>query len=429
MTPVLATKMAEVVKLSVMKNLRCLGLFTVLLLIVIACSESDTELRMHVPRDGSVDEKVLQPIFEQQSKVTFTIADAVASQSGLDALVNGDADLALVENSSPFQPGVRVILPGFKSILHILVRDGVEVEELDKPFRNKSIYISNDSHAGDAFVRMAAARQRLDPDELNIVDELEPGKTEIIVYFGPVSPRHPSWYVPGYRLFSLDPEGLDTVMSSQGLSYALPYIESTVIPAFTYDIPGNEQNLYTLSVDTLLATRKDISERTIYRLTQTLLQDKPRFAAVAPEIFSGINEDFDPLALSFPMHSGSRRYFDRDEPTALERYAETINMLAYVFFGLLTAGLYLARLATQKKKDRIDEFYSKVMQIRLRAKHEPTGSLIRELEQLEREAFESLISEKLAADESFRIFIELLTRALSELEPESEPKLKAQTLK
>jgi len=38
-----------------------------------------------------------------------------------------------------------------------------------------------------------------------------------------------------------------------------------------------------------------------------------------------------------------------------------------------------------------------------------------ELHQLELYAFESLISEKLAADESFRIFIELLIRAMEEL--------------
>lgn len=403
-----------------MKSLSYLCLFTLLLVGVSACGESEISLRIHVPKDGSVDEKTVQPIFEQQSNISFTPAIDVRGQSGLEALINDDADLAMVENSSPFQPGVRVILPGFKSVLHILVREGIALDEADKPFRGKSIYIGNDSHAGEAFVKMAAARQKLGPGELQIVDELNADPPDVIIYFGPVSARNTQWYIPGYRLHSLDPQGSDTVMSSQGLSFAMPSIEATVIPAFTYDIPGNEKNIYTLSVDTLLAARKEISERTIYRLTKTLLQDKPRFAAVAPEIFSGLTEDFDPLALSFPLHSGARRYLDRDEPSALERYAETINMLAYVFFGLLTAAFYLVRLASQKKKDRIDEFYSKILQIRLRAKQEPRQRLVEELQQLEVEAFESLISEKLAADESFRIFIELLTRTLSELRAETE---------
>ncbi|MFT4822470.1 MAG: hypothetical protein ACJAUG_000865 [Halioglobus sp.] len=415
--------MASIVELSAMKNLSYLFLFTLLFVGVSACSESKISLRIHIPKDGSVDEKTVRPVFEQQSNIVFNPAIELRSQSGLEALINDDADLALVENSSPFQPGVRVVLPGFKSVLHILVREGIALDETDKPFSGKSIYISNDSHAGEAFVKMAAARQKLGPGELQIVDELNADTPDIIIYFGPVSPRHSPWYIPGYRLHSLDPVGSDTVMSSQGLSFSIPSIEATVIPAFTYDIPGNEKNIYTLSVDTLLATRKEISERTIYRLTKTLLQDKPRFAAVAPEVFSGLTEDFDPLALSFPLHSGARRYLDRDEPSALERYAETINMLAYVLFGLLTAAFYLVRLAGQKKKDRIDEFYSKVLQIRLRAEREPHQRLVEELQQLEVEAFESLISEKLAADQSFRIFIELLTRALSELHPETQAQL------
>ena len=57
------------------------------------------------------------------------------------------------------------------------------------------------------------------------------------------------------------------------------------------------------------------------------------------------------------------------------------------------------------------------MAIRMRAMHEPHRPLLLELQQLELEAFDSLIEEKLAADESFRIFIELLTRAMAELHP------------
>ena len=140
------------------------------------------------------------------------------------------------------------------------------------------------------------------------------------------------------------------------------------------------------------------------------------FAAVAPEMFSGIGENFDRYSLSFPLHSGARRYLARDEPSTLERYAETINMLVYLFFVLLTGGFGLARLLSRRKKDRIDKFYSKVMAIRMRAMDEPHASLLFELQQLELEAFESLISEKLAADESFRIFVELLTRAIAELD-------------
>lgn len=49
------------------------------------------------------------------------------------------------------------------------------------------------------------------------------------------------------------------------------------------------------------------------------------------------------------------------------------------------------------------------MVIRVREKYEPHRGMGEKLQQLEVEAFASLISEKLAADEGFRIFIEWLT--------------------
>jgi len=283
---------------------------------------------------------------------------------------------------------------------------------LSKP-RGTTIYVTNGSPAGATFIRIVAERQKLKPSEYRIVTELVPGQPDIIIYFGPINTRNPSWFVPGYRLYSMNYDDSERAMSSKAIGYMMPQMQPMIIPAKTYDLPGNEQAINTVAVDGLLATRKDLSENVIYELTRTLLEQKPRFTAVAPEIFSGVREDFDPLSLNFPLHSGARRYLARDEPSTLERYAESINLVVYLVFLVLTGFIGLAR--SYRKKDRIDGFYSKIMAIRIRAESEPREQLLFELQQLELEAFQSLIAEKLAADESFRIFIELLTRAMTEL--------------
>jgi TRAP-type uncharacterized transport system substrate-binding protein len=401
------------------------GYYLLLLVVLscglVACDRGEKELRIHIPRHGSIDSVAMQSIFEQQSDLRIVSAGLEKHQSGLQALVSGEADIAMIENSSAFEHGVRAVLPAYKSVLHMLVREDIVFHDVEQPLKNRTIFIGNFSPAGRKFVEMAAKRQHLAEGELTIVDVLEPGKTDLIIYFGPINSRNPSWYVPGYRLFSLDSLNPERALSSQAISYMLPHIETAIIPAQTYDIAGNEGDIHTLSVDTLLATRKDVSEGTIYRLTKTLLEQKPRFTAISQETFSGVTEDFDRLSLSFPLHSGSRRYLARDEPGLLERYAETINMLVYLFFVVLTGIVGLARLHSHRKKDRIDGFYSRIMAIRMRAMNEPHRPLLIELQQLELEAFDSLISEKLAADESFRIFIELLTRAMNELDIKPPP--------
>jgi len=197
--------------------------------------------------------------------------------------------------------------------------------------------------------------------------------------------------------------------------YLVRNMYSATIPASTYNIPGNDKDLRTIATDTLLVTRKDVPESVIYELTRTLLEQKPRFTAVAPQLFQGINESFDPLEFSFPLHSGARRYLARDEPGFLERYAELINMLVYVTFLVLTGLLALARWRMRRKKDRMDTFYQRVLAIRERAAGEDHAVLIAELYALEHEAFDSLIAERLAANESFRIFTDLMVRTRAEL--------------
>jgi hypothetical protein len=200
----------------------------------------------------------------------------------------------------------------------------------------------------------------------------------------------------------------------------VPGMDLMEIPARTYPIAGNEEDILTLSVDTLLVTRKDISADLIYLLTKTLFEHKPRFMAVAPSLFSAINTNFDQMDLNFPLHPGARHYLERNEPSYLERYAETINMLVYVVFLLITGFLTVARWNAHRKKDRIDTFYTRAFAIRKQAQPGNCRELKKQLIKLEEEAFASLINEKLAANESFRIFTDLLARIHSEIDKTAE---------
>jgi TRAP-type uncharacterized transport system substrate-binding protein len=395
------------------------ALLAVLLLGLAACGGSVTEFRMRLlPEDAKGGASPLSPIFEQESKVRIVHVSTESGLSGLELLINGDVDLALVENSSPFHSRARAVLPVFKSVLHLLTNDNADFTDPEQPLRDKTIFIHEGSAAGKAFLRITASRQQLEPDEYNIVTTLVPGETDLIIYFGPINPRDHSWYENGFSLYSMNNDDLERALSSEAISYLLPQMQPKIIPAYTYDLPGNNKAVHSLEVDTILAANKSASENAVYELTKTLVERKPWFSAVAPEVFSGITEDFDPLSLNLPLHPGARRYLERDEPSVLERYAETINMLVYVFFLLITGVVGLTRWHAHRKKDRIDEFYSRIMAIRMRAMSEPHLPLLVELQQLELEAFDSLISEKLAANESFRIFIELLTRAMAELDLE-----------
>lgn len=364
-----------------------------------------------------LDTVAMQAVFEQRSGIRMTQVKLDPSISALAALVSNQADLSLVDNSTPFVSGIRVVLPVFRSVLHLLAREGLEAADPQQPFRGLTIHVANQSNAGHTFLDLAARRQGLSAEDYTLSTAPGAGEPDLIIYFGPIKPDQPSWYQPGYRLVSLDQQFAGQQQFYQeGIDFVVPQMNPLVIPPLTYLLPGNEGPIQTLSVDTLLVTRKDVPESLIYELARTLIEQKPRFTAISPNVFSGITDSFDPLELNFPLHRGTRRYLNRDEPGLLERYAETINLLVYMVFLLLTSLVGLARWRAHRKKDRIDTFYTRVFSIRERAKGENLEQLQQELDALEREAFESLIAEKLAPDESFRIFTELLANARTTLQ-------------
>ncbi len=385
---------------------------------LVGCTSGTDELEILPTGYQVIDAEAIQAIFEQKSMIRIRRAEP--DQQGppsLERLLRGDADLVFTQNSNPFVPGVRAVLPVHRSVLHVLARDGIAGDGYLVDMRGKSVYVASNSHAGKRLVRLAAERQGVSESEYALVDEFAPGETDLLIYLGPLVANTPPWYQPGYHFASLAArEGRENVSNAELVRNLLPNMYAVVIPATTYNIPGNEVDVPTLATDTLLVTRKDVPERLIYEFTRTLVEQKPRFTSVAPQLFQGITESFDPLELNFPLHSGARRYLERDEPSALERYAETINMLVYVTFLVLTGLLGLARWRARRKKDRMDTYYQQVLAIRGRAEEEDAAQLMAELKELEEHAFESLIAERLAADESFRIFTDLLERTRASLE-------------
>ncbi|GHD31963.1 TAXI family TRAP transporter solute-binding subunit [Halioglobus pacificus] len=383
---------------------------------ITACSVSDNALSVYPIPYQPLDTATLNPLLEQEVGLSLTSTGAGAS-APLTALSDGLADITIVENSHPFTAGVRTVLPLYKSVLHILVREDFDIDSLGTGGNELEVLVINRSHAALKFLELSAQRSKWFGQQGQLVEQLEPGKTDMILYLGPINPSKTDWYTEGYQLVSLDQvDDARREFFSEGISYLVPQLEPAHIPALTYNLPGNERGLSTMSVDMLLVASREAPERAIYDLTRTLIEQKARFAALAPNIFSWVTEDFDPLALNFPLHRGARLYLERDEPGFLERYAESINLLVYLAFLCLTGVVALARWQARRKKNRVDTFYTRILTIRERIAFDDPITLRNELEALEREAFELLINERLAADESFRIFTELLSQVRREVD-------------
>jgi hypothetical protein len=142
-------------------------------------------------------------------------------------------------------------------------------------------------------------------------------------------------------------------------------------------------------------------------------------AARHPGLFSTLGEDFDVSRSNFEIHTGTQDYLQRSAPTVYERYSGVAEVAVTLFIGLFSASVAGVRIFKMRRKNRIDTFYSKTLQLRKSVSNsmpaEDRKLALQAVRNLQNEAFDLLVDEKLAADESFRIFITLSNDVIRQL--------------
>jgi hypothetical protein len=410
------------------RALRALLISVVACIGLVAGCERQQALRVLVPLDPSLYQ------FEQLAEVigadTGLRLERYVPQPGegtpLELLARGVVDFTVVENSAPYTPGVNSVLPVYRGVLHVLYRESMEARTLPEMLRGStSLFIAANSSVAHEFVDFMARRFGIDPAKLNRVQSFEPGVTDVVVVVSSILPSTMEQGLEGYRLLSLaEIEDLGHGSKVESIPYLFPQLRPFVIPALTYPGLGNERPVVTVAVDMLLVCRAALPRDTVYALAGTLMHNRAEFSQQLPELFHTLTDRVDPLSLKFPLHPGAADYINRHDPGFIERYADAIGLLTYLLVALVTGVVAALKWIERRKKDRIDRFYAELLQIRagLRgATPQACTAFATRIDAMEQEAWELLIAEKLAADESFRIFHALLGEVRRSVRERTDP--------
>lgn len=130
-----------------------------------------------------------------------------------------------------------------------------------------------------------------------------------------------------------------------------------------------------------------------------------------PELYQPLAENVAQSNFAFSLHPGALSFLKRDEPTFIERYSGVAEVVATLMVGLVSGIFAIVKIYRIRRKNRLDEFLVEVIEIRNSVQPD-SGEDVRvaaneKIRALQDQAFELLVDEKLAADDSFRIFTEL----------------------
>jgi TRAP transporter TAXI family solute receptor len=150
----------------------------------------------------------------------------------------------------------------------------------------------------------------------------------------------------------------------EALSLLRPMISKGSIPRGSYRgspaLPAQE--LETAVVERLLITRKDLDEEIVFGLTKLLFEQ--RAALVGQSNLAGfISPLGDGDQISIPLHTGARRYYDREKPSIIQENSRLAATLLYVCALLTSVFVALRARVKQAHRVRAGEYNVELMDI------------------------------------------------------------------
>lgn len=384
-----------------------------------SCNPTTTQFSfIYNPKGPNVEvAENMKHLLESEFNVEIQLVEGIHTNANLDSLVLGDIDLALIENYVPYEEGVNSAFSLYSEVLHVFYK-GENPGSFKTLLEGKKVFIGRRQSPSynlmmDLFDFYGADQSKIEVS-FNILE------SDVIVLLSTLLKEEELLGFRDFKLFSLD-DIADFGMggsSVEGVSLKYPRIDPFVIPKGTYGSLASDP-VITLSIDVVMMIRSGLGAIAVTDLTKTMLRNRQTFAPIDPLLYRGMQEDFDQSKLNFPLHEGARVYLDRDEPSFIERYAELGGVVFSIVIAIIGGLISLTKWQTQKKKDKVDEFYEELLKVKntiSRMKTVKEGvHAIKSLQRSQNRAFEMLISEELVANDSFRIYMELSKETIGEL--------------
>ncbi|GEM_PF-982100 len=368
--------------------------------------------------------KILGNIEDPQNEIARTIASVlnrhladsvhvvagIGSLANLDSLKMGRADFGIVDNYSAFTDKVTSILPLYPQVLHILHRRNLHPGSLRDLFMSGKIFAGIDGSGTRTFVEQLIADLGVNASRIEFVDILHFFDADVIFSFTDLLTQDELKDLKEYKLFSIDDvSALGKGSLVDGICTRHPQFEPFVIAR---DLYGNftEMPVLTLKVDAILVCRSDLNAVLVYSVMEKLMENRQEMKNINPLLFD-VSMDFDPRRLNFTIHPGSRKFLQRHEPTFLEKYADVLSVIISIVVMAASGAFTLWQWQKARKKNKIDRYYKQLVEIRnhvsTTASPGDCNALLEKLKALQEETIQLVIKEKLIADESFSIFLNL----------------------
>lgn len=396
-----------------------LFLFTVLVLVNSCNIVTEEYSLIYVAEEPNKEfAERLKIVLEESYKVHIRLIEALSAQAVIDSMETGSLDMGIVENLVNVGEGINTVVPIFTNVLHLFHKEHLDITSIEDMFLDRSVYIGVEGTALYEFMMSFFEYYGLDMSRLHV--QSTSTESDVIAVFSVIMTSEKLLTFDGYKLYSMASTEEVNHKGSEvdGLVLKFPRMKPFIIPRKTYGSLTDEP-VATIATDMMYVVREGMGKTAVLDLTRSIFAHRDKFVHINSSFYFGIIEQFDRSKLSHPLHEGARAFLDRNEPNFLERYAEIGGVIFAILIAITSGVVSLSKWKKRHKKDKVDIFYANLLAIKSQIPLVNSAQLarqkIQEIKDEQHKAFKMLISEKLEANDSFRIYMELSRETIQDI--------------
>jgi len=356
-------------------------------------------------------------------RVSTEVLETAGSVQNLEMLERGECEIALVQNDTPGGDDIRLLMPVYREVLHMVVRE--DIRSLDD-LRGRR-FAGGAEGSGTARLVESVFEHFGVLEEVTIIHPSTSGAVEAyrageVDGVGLVSGLRSSAVdvlleEEGTHLLSIAPP--DVVGSNlDGYQVNYPFARASLIPEGAYG-RAPDQAIGTISVHALLVAHEDLDRDLVYDITRAIYRNRVELMH-RQKVAREITERFDPSEYRYSLHDGAEAYLRRDEPTFWQRWGTAVSFSFAIMTAFFSALLGLRRWFASTRRTNIEGYYTRVeAAVGAVSDADSPESDLRDaataLEELHRAALRDLRAGRLEANQSFTIFQDYLTAELEKL--------------
>ncbi len=342
----------------------------------------------------------------ESNRIRTRLEDPFESMDELTAAIEGGVvDAAIIGEPLTPNSNLHMLMPVLPRVLHVLHHKSMGTPTLNELLLAPSIFAGSPNSMSRAIFSALADHHHIEGVNSRLLDlpwVAAPGDPpQVFFIFGGLLSIEARQGFTDYEVFSFNES---SASSPQALALLFPNLRPFSLPAGIYpDLTSHE--IDTLAVETLLVVRPDFDDELAYELNLMLHEQSQPLENAYALSRDSLTEPMQDTVHTLAIHSGSRRYIDKDAPSLLERYAEVFALIATVALGLGTILTGWIRYTRQRRKDRLDEYFLRLHALRDVLHTDGAEQHHREeVAQMEAEVLQLLVEERLAVDSALVSF-------------------------